>query len=39
METHGLPPEKKASFASPLLVYIIVGIIAASLALFIILRP
>jgi hypothetical protein len=39
METNGLPPEKRTSLASPMMVYIIVGIIAASLALFIILRP
>jgi hypothetical protein len=39
METNGLPPEKRTSFASPMMVYIIVGIIAAAFALFIVLRP
>jgi len=39
METPVLPPEKRTSFASPMMIYIIVGIIAATFALFLILRP
>jgi hypothetical protein len=39
MEPPVIPPEKRTSFASPVMVYVIVGIIAAAFALFLILRP
>jgi uncharacterized membrane protein YgaE (UPF0421/DUF939 family) len=33
------PPEKRSSFASPTLIYVIVGIIVASFILFLVFRP
>jgi len=39
MEPPVVPPEKRTSFASPVMLYVIVGIIAAALALFLIIRP
>jgi hypothetical protein len=39
METPALPPEKRTGLASPMMIYIIVGIITATFALFLILRP
>jgi hypothetical protein len=39
MDPPVLPPEKRTSFASPAMIYVIVGIIAATFVLFLILRP
>jgi hypothetical protein len=39
MEPPVVPPEKRTSFASPAMVYVIVGIIAASFLLFLVFRP
>jgi hypothetical protein len=39
MEPPVVPPGKRTSFASPTMVYIIVGIIAATFAFFLVLRP
>jgi uncharacterized membrane protein YgaE (UPF0421/DUF939 family) len=33
------PPEKRTSFASPTMAYVIVGIIVAAFVLFLVLRP
>ncbi len=39
MEPQVPPPEKRPGFASPMMIYVIVGIIAATFVLFLILRP
>jgi hypothetical protein len=39
MEPPALPSEKRTSFASPAMVYVIVGIIAATFVMFIVLHP
>jgi hypothetical protein len=39
MEPPVVPPEKRMSFASPALVYVIVGIIAGTFVLFLVLHP
>jgi hypothetical protein len=39
MEPPVVPPEKRTSFPSPTMVYIIVGIIAGAFILFLVLRP
>ena len=39
MESPTPPPEKRTSFPSPALVYIIVGVIAAAFVMFLVLRP
>jgi hypothetical protein len=39
MESHVPPPEKRTGFASPAMVYVIVGIIAATFLFFLVLRP
>jgi len=39
MEPLVIPPEKRPSFASPAMVYIIVGLIVASFVLFLVFRP
>jgi hypothetical protein len=39
METPVVPPEKRTSFASPAMVYVIVGIIAATFLLFLVFHP
>jgi hypothetical protein len=39
MDTNVPPPEKRTSFASPAMVYIIVGIIVISFILFLVFRP
>jgi hypothetical protein len=39
MESPIPPPEKRTSFASPAMVYVIVGIIVMAFVLFIVFRP
>jgi hypothetical protein len=39
METPVVPPEKRTSFASPAMVYVIVGIIAVTFVMFLIFHP
>jgi hypothetical protein len=39
MDSPVLPPEKRTSFASPAMVFVIVGIIVATFVLFLILHP
>ena len=39
MEPPVTPPDKRTSFASPAMVYVIVGVIVATFALFLILHP
>jgi hypothetical protein len=39
MESPTPPPEKRPAFSSPLMFFIILGIIVASIALFLIFRP
>jgi hypothetical protein len=39
MEPPVAPPEKRTSFASPAMLYVIVGIIAGSFVLFLVFRP
>jgi hypothetical protein len=39
MEPQVPPPEKRPGVASPMLVYVIVGIIAVTFVLFLIFRP
>jgi hypothetical protein len=39
MESPVPPPEKRTSFPSPALVYIIVAIIAAAFVMFLVFRP
>jgi hypothetical protein len=39
MESPIPPPEKRTSFPSPALVYIIVGVIAAAFVMFLVFRP
>jgi hypothetical protein len=39
MEPPILPPGKRTSFPNPLMVFIIIGIIVASIAAFLIFRP
>jgi hypothetical protein len=39
MEPPVVPPEKRTSFASPAMIFIIVGIIVATFILFLVFRP
>jgi hypothetical protein len=39
MDSPTPPPEKRTSFPSPTLVYIIIGVIAAAFVMFLVLRP
>jgi hypothetical protein len=39
MESPITPPEKRTSFASPAMVYVIVGIIVMAFVMFILFRP
>jgi hypothetical protein len=39
MTTNPRPPEKRPGFPNPLLMFIIIGIIVAGIAAFLILRP
>jgi hypothetical protein len=39
MDTHINPPEKRTALSSPIMVYVIVGIIVVAFVLFLVLRP
>jgi hypothetical protein len=39
METPATPPERRTSFPSPVMIYIIIGIIVAAFVLFLVFRP
>jgi hypothetical protein len=39
METPTPPPEMRASFPSPAMVFVIIGIIVAAFVMFLVLRP